>query len=104
MTTYTGQINNDPGPVSYWTPGGAWPSSVGASAATLRHGKCARRIVVGVSGILSLAQCDGTVVTFTAAQVNNLSGVIDGNFAAVLAASAPSGGTASTAYGLQIGF
>jgi hypothetical protein len=102
MATYTGHINNENSPVSYWVT--VWPSSVGASTATTRNGKCARRIVVGVMGILSVAQCDGTVVTFTAAQVSNMNGVVDGNFAAVLATSAPSGGTASTAYGLQIGY
>jgi hypothetical protein len=48
MTTYTGQINNDPGPVSYWAT--AWASAVGSDTATVRHGKCARRIVVGVAG------------------------------------------------------
>lgn len=100
--TYTADTNNDPGPVSYWTT--LWSASVGSTTATKRHGKCARRIVVGVQGILSVAQCDGTVVTFTAAQVSALNGVIDGNFAAVLATSALSGGTASTAYGLQVGY
>jgi hypothetical protein len=102
MTTYTGQINYETSPVSYWIT--LWPSSVGASTATTRYGKCARRIVVGVGGILSVAQCDGTVITFTAAQISNMNGVVDGAFAAVLATSAPSGGTASTAYGLQIGY